>query len=176
MKRKPPQNHKLRPWSWPWLLLERLTTPIPLGLWLVNFFVQRVLGINAEYPWMIHFTSRVAGDVEIGQGVDISFAVSGGCYFQGGNGIRIGDRCRFAPGVKIISANHEPADTSRGRVIDKPIVIGNDCWIGANAVILSGVELGNGVVVGAGAVVTKSFTANSIIAGVPAHVIKNLET
>jgi acetyltransferase-like isoleucine patch superfamily enzyme len=49
-----------------------------------------------------------------------------------------------------------------------PVRVGNDCWIGAKAVILSGVEIGDRAVVGAGAVVTKSVEAGAIVAGVPA--------
>ncbi|MDG6348291.1 DapH/DapD/GlmU-related protein [Luteimonas sp. 8-5] len=60
---------------------------------------------------------------------------------------------------------HEPAD---------PIVIGNDCWIGAGAIILPGVNLGDHVVVAAGAIVTKSFECNQLIGGVPARVISGL--
>lgn len=119
---------------------------------------------------MIHFTSTVVGDVSIGRNVWVSFAVSGGCYVQGINGVQIGDDTIFAPGVKIISANHEPRDLCRW-VKARPLVIGARCWIGANAVILPGVELGDNVVVGAGAVVTRSFPQASTIAGVPARVI-----
>lgn len=159
-----------RPWAWPWRLFGRLTRPVPPGLWLVNIWFQRVLRLNAQYPWMIHFTSRVSGDVRIGRNVWTSFAVSGGCYVQGLNGIVIGHDTIFAPGVKIVSANHDVEDRATWTKED-PVRIGARCWIGANAVILPGVELGDDVVVGAGAVVTKSFPAGSVVAGVPAQVI-----
>jgi acetyltransferase-like isoleucine patch superfamily enzyme len=149
-----------------------MTTPVPLGLWLVNFFMQRIMLINAKAPCMVHFTSRVTDRIIIGKNVWKSFALSGGCYIQGINGITIGDDTVFAPGVKIISANHDFCDLSRWKKTEQ-IRIGKRCWIGANAVILPGVQLGDDVIVGAGAVVTKSFPSCLIIAGVPAKVISN---
>lgn len=143
---------------------------MPPGLWLINTFVQRIYQINADAPCMVHFTSRVDGKISIGQNVWKSFAFSGGCYIQGRNGVTIGDDTRFAPGVKITSANHDPSDLSKWENT-QPITIGKRCWIGANAVILPSVELGDDVIARAGAVVTKSFSRGSIIAGVPAEVI-----
>jgi len=52
-----------------------------------------------------------------------------------------------------------------------PIKIGKNCWLGANSVILPGVELGDNVIVAAGAVVTKSFSNNLVIGGVPAKIL-----
>jgi acetyltransferase-like isoleucine patch superfamily enzyme len=59
-------------------------------------------------------------------------------------------------------------------VATSPVVIGNDVWIGANAVILPGVTIGSHAVVAAGAVVTKDVPGNCIVAGVPAKIIKRL--
>jgi len=163
------------PWRWPGRILRRLTGDVPLGLRIINFSFQRILRRNAEVAWMVHFTSRASGDIEIGRNVWKSFASSGGCYIQGINGIRIGDDTIFAPGVKIISANHDPDNMERWIKAD-PLIIGKRCWIGVNAVILPGVRLGDDVVVGAGAVVTKSFPDGSVIAGVPARVIRRRAT
>ena len=99
-----------------------------------------------------------------------SFTFSGNCYIQGANGINMGDGTIFGPGVKIISANHNRKDLSKWDKAE-PIDIGKRCWIGANAVILPGVQLGDDVTVGAGAVVSKSFSSGVVIAGVPAKVI-----
>ena len=161
---------RYRPWLWPWRLFGRLTKPIPPGLWIINIFVQRILRINARIPWMVHFTSKARGEISIGRNVWKYFAWSEGCYIQGGNGIIIGDDTIFAPGVKIISANHNPEDFSKW-VKAEPIVIGKRCWIGANAVILPRVRLGDDVIVGAGAVVTHSFPSHSVIGGVPAKLL-----
>lgn len=59
--------------------------------------------------------------------------------------------------------------------IKAPVKIGKDCWIGANAVILPGVTIGDIVVVAAGSVVTKDIPSKVMIAGVPAVIKKNLE-
>ena len=57
-----------------------------------------------------------------------------------------------------------------------PIHIGKNVWIGANATVLAGVTIGDGAVVAAGAVVTKDVTPNTVVGGVPARVIKVIET
>jgi acetyltransferase-like isoleucine patch superfamily enzyme len=157
----------LSPWKW----LIYYFSPVPWGIGLANFFFQRILRIHACYSWPVNYTSRVIGDVQIGKNVWKSFAISGCCYIQGGNGIFIGDDTIFAPGVNIISANHSLESLNRWEKCS-PIRIGKRCWIGANACILPGVELGNDVVVGAGSVVNKNFPDGSIIVGVPAKIIK----
>jgi len=160
------------PHLWPVRVFRHCTYPVPPGLWLLNLVVQRVFRVNDEVPWMVHFTSRVIGDVKIGRGVWRSFALSGGCYIQGVNGVRIGDDTIFAPGVKIISANHQFGEFSKSEK-DRPIVIGRHCWLGANAIVLPGVHLGDNVVVGAGAVVTRDVPEGTVVAGVPAVPIKS---
>lgn len=165
---RPLKPARWRPWLWPWRAIGRLFRPIPAGVIIINFIFQRILRVNGNVPWMVHFTSRVIGSVAIGKGVEKSFAASGGCYIQGLNGVTIGDGTIFAPGVKIISANHSLEDYERWEK-RPPVTIGKHCWLGANAVILPGVQLGDRVVVGAGAVVTKSFSAGSILVGVPAR-------
>lgn len=150
------------------------TGPIPLGLWIINVIIQRVFRINGNVPWMVHYTSTVTEYRKIILGKDVwkSFAISGNCYIQGGNGILFGEGTIFAPGCKIISANHNPNNLSE-HISENPIVIGKFCWIGANAIILPGVSLGDHCVVGAGAVVTHCFPEGSVIVGVPAKSVNN---
>lgn len=59
--------------------------------------------------------------------------------------------------------------------IAKPVTIGNDVWMGANVVVLPGVTIGDNVVIAAGAVVTKDVPSNTLVAGVPAKKIRDLE-
>lgn len=103
--------------------------------------------------------------------------ISARAYFAGQGGITIGNDVIMGPNVQIFSENHAFADPGltikEQGVIKDPVVIGNNCWIGGGATILAGVHIGDGCVVAAGSVVTKSVAANSIVAGVPAKVIKS---
>lgn len=169
------RKYKYNNWSktTPSSLLEYLHTPCSNSTRITNFIFQKILGLNRKQPFMVHYTSTITGKVYIGKNVANSFATSGGCYIQGRNGVRIGDNTIFAPGVKIISSNHDLKDNTK-HIESSPIEIGNNCWLAANVIITPGVVLGEGVVVGAGSVVTKSFPDNVLIAGVPAQVIRNL--
>lgn len=94
--------------------------------------------------------------------------------------ITLGDDCMMGPDVVMMSMSHafnriDIPIKQQGAQEDKPIVIGNDCWIGTRAIIMPGVHLGDHCIVGSGAVVTKSFPEYAIIAGVPAKIIRYRE-
>lgn len=142
---------------------------------LMCFFFQRILRINSHVPWPVHPTSIVGNPNKIKKHRGRPYVgFSPCCYIQTINGIEIGKNTRIGPGVKIISANHNIYNFNLHDE-EKPIKIGGDCWIGANAVILPGVELGDHIIVAAGAVVSKSFKeGNCIVGGVPAKLIKKI--
>lgn len=91
--------------------------------------------------------------------------------FVAGNNVWIG------PGTLISTINHpiSPKGRRQHLGISKPVRIGNDVWIGGNCTILPGVTIGNNVVVAAGAVVTKDVPDNSLVGGVPARVLREIE-
>lgn len=101
--------------------------------------------------------------------------INSGCCFQDQGGIEIGDNALIGQQVVIATLNHDLLPENRGNMLPAPVRIGNDVWIGAHATILSGVTIGNGAVVAAGAVVTKDVPENTVVAGVPARVIKNIK-
>jgi len=91
--------------------------------------------------------------------------------------VNIGSHVMIAPNVLITTVGHplSPAGRRAHQGIAKPANIGDDVWIGANAVILPGVNIGNNVVIAAGAVVNRDVPANCVVGGVPARKIKDIE-
>lgn len=89
--------------------------------------------------------------------------------------VTIGSFVFMAPNVQIYTAGH-PLDWQTRRKVEfgKPITIGDDVWIGGNAVICPGVMIGNKSVIGAGAIVTKDVPDGVVVAGNPARVLKQL--
>jgi acetyltransferase-like isoleucine patch superfamily enzyme len=97
----------------------------------------------------------------------------------GGAGITIEDDVLLGPGVHINCANHR-FDAPEKSIIDqgfasKQVTLRRACWIGANAIILAGVEIGESAVIGAGSVVTKPIPPRVLAAGNPARVIRSLD-
>ena len=90
----------------------------------------------------------------------------------------IGNHVNLAQGITVTALNHNFEDASKRideqGISTKPVVIGDDVWIGANAVILPGVTIGKHCVVAAGAVVTKDVPDNCVVGGVPAKLIKKI--
>lgn len=92
--------------------------------------------------------------------------------------LEIGDHVLMGPDVLILTTNHIISSTDipigeQGMSKPEKVVIGNDVWIGTRAIILPGVNVGDGAVIAAGAVVTKDVPAYTVVGGVPARVIKN---
>ena len=100
--------------------------------------------------------------------------INAGCQFQDQGGIEIGDDVLVGPQAIIATLNHDPDPAKRGGMIPKPVKIGDKVWLGARVTICPGVTIGEGAIVGAGAVVTKDVPPHSVVAGVPARIIKEL--
>ena len=92
--------------------------------------------------------------------------------------VDIGNHVNLAQGITVTALNHNFSDTNKRideqGVSTNPVTIEDDVWVGANAVILPGVTIGEHCVVAAGAVVTKDVPPHSLVAGVPAKVIKEI--
>lgn len=152
---------------------------IGFSLFFINFLFQRVFRYNNKFPYNLHFTSRIRSPKNIkirnneSKSLYRCFSESPGVYIQALNEVYLNSCLNIAPGVKIISSNHNPINLDE-HLITKPIKLGRNVWLGANVIILPGVEIGDNVTIGAGSVVTKSIESNSIAVGNPCKVIKNV--
>jgi len=102
-------------------------------------------------------------------GIGVNARISGTCT--------IGDYVMMGANVSIITHNHVFARTDipmmyQGFEQERPVVIGNDVWIGDGVIILPGVHIGDGSIIAAGAVVTHDVPSHAIVGGVPAKIIK----
>ena len=92
--------------------------------------------------------------------------------------VTIGSHVHLAQGITVTALNHNFADTNKRidqqGITTKTVCIGDDVWIGTNAVVLPGVTIGSHVVVAAGAVVTKDVPDNCVVGGVPAKLLKKI--
>ena len=97
---------------------------------------------------------------------------------RGQGGITIGDRVYTSPLVQLVAVNHVFADPNRPFVEQgitaQGIIVEDDVWIGSGAIITDGVNIGRGAVVAAGAVVTRDVPPRSVVAGIPARIVKTI--
>lgn len=97
-----------------------------------------------------------------------------GCSFQDRGGISIGNGSMIGMNVTIATLNHGLSLETRNIAYPSPVKLGENVWIGSNSTILPGVTIGDNSVVAAGAVVTKDVPENTVVAGVPAKVVKKI--
>lgn len=144
---------------------------------ILRFFMRynfKKCGKNVKFnafDYLSHKSISIGDNVYIGKGAKFSARHSN---------IIINSNVMFGPNVLIRGGNHNTEvigkfmfDVKEKRKEDdEDVIIQNDVWVGANATILKGVNIGRGSIVAAGAVVTKSFPPYSVIGGVPAKILK----
>lgn len=136
-------------------------------------FLSNLVGL---YSRTIIVTRATGASITIGNNVGIS-----GATIYARSSITIGDNANIGGNVKILDNDFHPIEIGarnadiKEKIGTRPIAIGRNCFIGCNALILKGTELGDDCVVGAGAVVCGKFPPNSVIIGNPAKVIKIID-
>lgn len=127
-------------------------------------------GIDASTTVFPPFYTNFGRFIRLGKNVFINH----NCSFLDIGGITIEDDVQIGPSVNLTSENHPLDPSDRKTLLPKPIVIRRNAWIGAGATILPGVTVGENSVVAAGAVVNRDVPPNTVVAGVPAKVVKAL--
>jgi len=101
--------------------------------------------------------------------------INNGCTFMDRGGITLEDGVFVGPNVNIITENHAEQPELRHHVYTRPVLVKRNAWLGAAAVILPGVTIGENAIVAAGAVVSKDVPDNTIVGGVPAKPIRKIK-
>lgn len=136
--------------------------------------LQKLLGTAGEHLFIEPtFRCDYGYNIHTGRNVEINFD----CIMLDVCEIHIGDDCKIAPRVCLFTATH-PIDPIKRRdagEFGRPIRIGNNVWIGGNAVINPGVTIGDNVVIASGSIVTKSLPSNVVAGGNPAKILRHIE-
>ncbi|HKM42994.1 MAG TPA: sugar O-acetyltransferase [Limnochordia bacterium] len=150
---------------------------------------ERRSGLLAEIFASIGEESFIQGPIYIHYGthtkIGRKFFGNFNLTIQDDTYVQIGDYCNFGPNVTIVTPVHPMLADERRGILDKdgvvkhmcyarPVIIGNDCWLGANVVVCPGVTIGDNCVIGAGSIVVKDVPANSFAAGNPCRVIREI--
>ena len=161
-------------WAWQSFYLNSVAGSrwMPRAL---RWMLYRAYGLRIETPNIFAGNVFTGGrEISIGRGTFMNV----GSYFEAVAPITIGARCHIAMQVIAVTSDHpftSDGEFSRHRV-GRPITVGDDCWIGARAMLLPGVNIGDRVVIAAGSVVTRDCESGGLYAGNPARRIRELSS
>lgn len=149
------------------LRTESVFRYIRFGIWRARL---QELGIGSTIePFVVIQNPK---NVKIGNNVSINHF----CHIWGGGGVIIGDNCLIASHVTITTQTHSPIGIYRESHVCKPICIGENVWIGSGSIILPGITIGDSSIIGAGSVVTRDVPPRVVVTGVPAEILRSIET
>lgn len=155
-----------------------------IGNWLpISYYPFGFLGKKFRYFCAKFFITSIGKNVNIEKGAFISPGLSVGdnsgigvnCVIS--DQVFIGSNVMMGPDCLFYTRNHKFAKVQKkylGYTEIKPIIVGDDVWLGARCIILPGVKIGRGSTIGAGSIVTKDVPPYSVSAGNPAKVLKSL--
>ena len=135
--------------------------------------MSKLIGKKIDESFRMYppFTADFGRNITIGKNVFFN----AGCRFQDQGGITIGDGVLLGHNVVLATANHSLKPSEKRKLSYAPIKICDNVWIGSNVTVLQGVTIGEWAVVAAGAVVTKDVAPYTIVGGIPAKFIKEVE-
>ena len=135
--------------------------------------VSEIIGeeLDESVEIRLPFQTDFGANIHIGKNVYIN----NGSMFTDMGGIYLDDNVLIGPNVTIVSVNHQMQPNNRRNLVLKPVHIEKNAWLGAGVIVTPGVTIGENAVVGAGAVVTHDVARDTVVAGVPAKIIKKIE-
>jgi len=138
----------------------------------IREFVGKIIGKTVDNSTTVFtpFNTNFGRHIRIGKNVFINH----GCTLLDLGGITIQEDVLIATNVQLSTESHSLNPTERKALVLNSILIKKNAWIGAGAIILPGVTVGENSVVAAGAVVSKDVPSNTVVAGVPAKIVKHL--
>lgn len=139
----------------------------------VRALLSELFGKSVDESFRVFppFYTDFGKNINIGKNVFINAC----CHFQDHGGVTLGDDCLVGHNVVFATLNHGIAPEHRAAMYPAPIVVGKNVWIGSNSTILQGVTIGDNAIIAAGSVVTKDVEANTIVGGIPAKFIRNID-
>ena len=143
----------------------------------IRALMSRLFGRPVDDTFRVFppFYTDFGKNIHIGKDVFINAC----CHFQDQGGVTLGDGCLIGHNVVFATLNHDMNPEKRAAMTPAPIVLGKRVWVGSNSTILQGVTIGDNAIIAAGAVVTKDVpantVANTVVGGVPAKFIRNIE-
>lgn len=139
--------------------------------WLRHLFLKKCLNMSIGKDSSIHYGCFIAGG-EFGANISIgnNSVINRFVYLDGRFNLKIGNNVNISHYTLIQTLTHDPQSPDF-KGVPGPVILEDHVWVGARAMILPGVTIGEGAVVGAGAIVTKSIAPYEIVAGCPAKVI-----
>jgi maltose O-acetyltransferase len=162
------------------LFLARvLLAPLPIHVGSrLRVYVLRLAGFQIGHGCVIWGLPTITGNSDLYSNLAIGreCLVNVQCFFDLGAPITIGDRAALGHQVVVLTTSHHVGQPGRraGAAYTKPVTIGEGAWLGARCTIFPGVNIGTGAVVAAGAIVNQDVPPNTLVAGIPARVMKTL--
>jgi len=130
-------------------------------------------GTTVGGMFYVHGGGRPVSRISIGRNCWINDS----CTFDASAAITIGNNVDLGQSVMILTNSHElgPSESRAGSVIGLPVSIGDGVWVGARTTVLPGITIGPGAIVAAGSVVNRHVEADTMVAGVPARLVRRLD-
>lgn len=137
-----------------------------------NQLIQQLIKAKGSVTIEPPFYCDYGYNISVGE----NFYANFGCVILDVNTVQIGDNVLFGPNVQIYTAAHptDPEERLSGLEYARPIIIGNNVWIGGGAIICPGIRIGDNTTIGAGSVVTRNIPSHVIAAGNPCKIIKTV--